>query len=328
PPQIHGGPVAVSPSISSVTIKWKTNEPADARVRYALNSADVAIGNEVYNSALNKDHDFTLSGLEPDTTYYYWVEAVDSEKNGPSISSVKTFKTLKAPDTKPPKILSGPSVVDRNQTAAIIEWETDEPATSEVEVNGVRTSRSDGAQKHRVQVTGLTAETTYSVKVISTDAVGNTTEKNGLPFTTPALPDVIPPEVLEGPSVTYKSDTQATVAWKTDEPATGVLTLWPTNDPTSPLRPASDGNFNRDHSLTVSGLTKGTNYAFRIESSDASGNTVVAGTLTGFASKPGVVTKLIQPPGGGGSFFTNLQPDSQFPVILSGPYVIASTANT
>lgn len=76
------------------------------------------------------------------------------------------------------------------------------------------------------------------------------------------------------------------------------------------MPPANDGTFVLDYSLTVSGLIKGTNYAFRIESSDASGNTAVGGTLTGFVSKPGVATKFFQLPGGVGSFFTNLQPDS------------------
>ena len=309
-------------------IKWRTNEPSTGAVVFALTETGLASGIRISKSQTVKQHAISLSGLEPGMTYFYQVLSVDSEKNGPTISGVKTFSTRAGADKKPPKVVSGPSVVDKTTTSALFEWETDEPATSEVEVNGIRSSRSEGAQKHRVQVTGLSPETTYSFVVISTDAAGFTVEVAGSPFTTPALPDIIPPEVLEGPGITYKSDTQVTVSWKTDEPATSKLTLWPTGNPGDALAPVSDGGFKRDHSITATGLVKGTNYDFRIESSDATGNTVVSGALMGFVAKPGVVTKLVQPVGGGSSFFTNLQPDTQFPVILKGPHVVASTSTT
>jgi hypothetical protein len=79
------------------------------------------------------------------------------------------------------------------------------------------------------------------------------------------------------------------------------------------------------HFVTMSRLKRRTRYLFRVVSIDGSGNQVVAGTLQGFVSKQGVVTKLV--PGKDGSFLTSADPDLSPPVILSGPHVVSSTSS-
>ena len=328
-PVLLWGPVAVSPGETSVQIQWATSEPADARVRYALDPANLSDGTSVFEAALKQVHEINLTGLEPDSTYHYEILSTDGSKNGPTVSPVKTFNTLAAPDTQAPVVTSGPSVLDATSNSALIGWTTDEPSNSEVEISGGLTSRSESVVFHQVRVTGLAPETNYTLRVHSTDAAGNKVSQDGLDFKTKRVPDNNPPIILEGPSVTYASDVQATVSWETDESSYSKVVFGPVESfVDNPQPPVTNNLLSTFHSVTVTGLQVGTRYLFRVISQDPSGNQVVAGTLQGFVAKPGVVTKLVQPPGGDGGFTTATVPDTQQPVILGGPYVVSATANS
>ena len=64
-------------------------------------------------------------------------------------------------------------------------------------------------------------------------------------------------------------------------------------------------------------LVPGTSYAYRLELTSASGRTLTfEPTASPKASK---VARILQPPGGAGSFTTNTTADTQFPVITFGP---------
>jgi peptidoglycan hydrolase-like protein with peptidoglycan-binding domain len=98
-------PVLGSPHVqygrTGATITWATNEPTKGQVYFDTIAirADEATGpmQQPYVSgtlasdpALQTSHSITLSGLQPDTTYYYLVRAIDSDGNisitWPSIS--------------------------------------------------------------------------------------------------------------------------------------------------------------------------------------------------------------------------------------------------
>ena len=325
-PFLIWGPVAVSPGLNGVQIQWATSEPADARVRYALAEADLSDLTSTYDATLQAVHNVDVTGLESGTTYFYQIVSFDGQKNGPLVSEVKQFTTLAAPDVQAPVVTSGPTVLNVTPTSALVAWTTDEPSNTEVQVGDQMVSRSESVLNHQVQVTNLTAETQYPLTVFSADAAGNRTSKTGLDFVTPALPDNNPPVILEGPSVTYASDIQATVSWVTDEPATSTVVFGPADRfLTNPDPHVSSGSLLRTHNVTITGLERGTQYLFRIVSADGEGNEVVAGTLQGFVAKPTVVTKLVQPAGGELGFATAQEPDASPPVILDGPRVVAQT---
>ena len=325
PPNIIEGPVAISPSQSSVSIKMRFDEPATGRVRFSTdpNALDNAGG--PFASSLSDRHQLTLTGLTPNTEYFYRVEGTDGAKNGPTISPTKSFRTQKEVDRRPPSITSRPTAIDLTHDSALITWNTSEPATSEVIVrNGPRVSRAEAVQEHSVLITGLNPNTNYRYEVQSTDAAGNTGRKTRLRFRTRSEPDTTPPNMLEGPFLSYRSDKQITVSLRTDEPTRVEVTVF---SPASTLPAVHGSSRSTHHNITVTGLQPGVGYAYRAVATDGAGNQTVAGTLTNFVSKPGVATKYVQPPGGGGSFVTALQPDTQFPVIVNGPTVIAATDN-
>ena len=93
------GPDTTAPEISGVTasgtssgaiITWYTDEPADSQVEYGL---DATYGTTTaQGTTLVTSHSVTLSGLDPDTTYHYWVKSTDAHGNN-AVSSDATFIT-------------------------------------------------------------------------------------------------------------------------------------------------------------------------------------------------------------------------------------------
>ena len=95
-------PVVSNVSISSVTestavVKWLTDEPATSQVEYG--TIDTQGRNHVIASAtplngeFNISHSVTLTGLDPDTDYYFKVKPKDSDGNE-AVLGDRTFTTL------------------------------------------------------------------------------------------------------------------------------------------------------------------------------------------------------------------------------------------
>jgi len=85
---------------------------------------------------------------------------------------------ISGPDDSTPPVISGVSI-SAGQTSATVIWTTDEPATSAV-AYGPTADLGGGAVEdrnlttiHSVTIPGLACETTYHVRVASTDAAGN-----------------------------------------------------------------------------------------------------------------------------------------------------------
>ena len=91
PPQIIHGPEAVDISSTRATILWRTDEKATSRVEYGRSEQYSYVESR---SSRSTEHLVTLSGLDPETTYYYRVSSVDSTGNGPVRSDGLTFRTL------------------------------------------------------------------------------------------------------------------------------------------------------------------------------------------------------------------------------------------
>lgn len=171
PPQITAGPTA-SAFDCSARIEWTTDEAASSWVDYG---ATAGYGSSQTTSGFVTQHVVTLVPLSPTSTYHYRASSSDVAGNGPTQSSDATFVTSAAAS---PVITSGPQATGITGTGATIVWQTDEPATSEVQY-GVTTSYGSSASSaglsttHSVVLTGLTVETTYHFRTVSTDGCGN-----------------------------------------------------------------------------------------------------------------------------------------------------------
>ena len=199
-------------------------------------------------------------------------------------------------DATPPNIIAGPFVNAIDSTSAVVEWETNEATIGEVIVGDVVISSPVSQRSHSVAVAGLNSDTIYSALVLAFDYNGNgPAQKNSEDFRTKALSDISAPALVEGPTVTAVTQSQASVSWITDEPATtelsyGQLELSQT---------LSVEGLRTVHEIDIVGLDANTQYSVQISTSDDRANGPTVSELVDFK--------------------TLILPDTSAPVVVAGP---------
>ncbi len=164
-------------------------------------------------------------------------------------------------------------------TSALITWTTDQPSTSQVNYG---TSSSYGfsspldntlVTSHSVTLTNLSAGATYDFDVVSSNSANGTTASPNATFTA-------------SPYVGYVAfwgvnSSGVTISWSTDAPAT-TFVAYGTTAALGQLSPVQTALSN-SHGVVLSGLSPGTTYYFRAESTTAGGSTG-ASTLYSFTT--------------------------------------------
>jgi len=166
---------------TSIKITWVTNENSDSKVYYdTVTPLVVSTSTPVASSTdLVLNHEITLSGLTPNTTYYFIVSSTDKKGNN-QISAQGAFST----DITLP-VISEVQVTNIAQTSAKITWVTNENADSKVWYGIVTplvvtsttpvASSANLVLNHEINLSGLTANTVYYFKAGSIDAANNST---------------------------------------------------------------------------------------------------------------------------------------------------------
>jgi hypothetical protein len=77
---------------TTATITWTTNETSDSQVSYRR-LGDAAYQQTAINATLVTSHSTGLTGLDPSTTYEYFVRSADAAGNASTSSPTKTFVT-------------------------------------------------------------------------------------------------------------------------------------------------------------------------------------------------------------------------------------------
>jgi hypothetical protein len=96
--ELFRGPYLHIVTPSSALVKWKTNVPSDSRVRYG--TAPGALTNAVNIPALSTDHEVTVSGLQPNTSYYYAIGTSSGDLAGDDATTF--FRTSPPKGGSPP----------------------------------------------------------------------------------------------------------------------------------------------------------------------------------------------------------------------------------
>jgi hypothetical protein len=177
-------------------------------------------------------------------------------------------------------VISDVSANVTGETTATITWITDQPATSQVEYGLTDTYGSATALDptlltgHSVDLTGLTAGTTYHYRARSMDASDNETISTDYTFTTPDLTAPLISDV----TATAITATGATITWTTDEPASSQVEYGLTEayGEVTPLDPA----LVTGHSVSLSGLSDNTTYHYMVISVDSWDNEAFSDNYT------------------------------------------------
>ena len=114
-PETINGPTVSSISSNSAVVRWSSSEPATGAVYFGESEESAEM---ISTDNENIEHEITLIGLSPLTSYIVYTELTDSAGNGPTRSNSIPFETAALPDRKPPVITSGPLVTDTTDTAA------------------------------------------------------------------------------------------------------------------------------------------------------------------------------------------------------------------
>ena len=176
-------------------------------------------------------------------------------------------------DTTPPTI-QNVSVSNITMTGAVITWQTDEPATSQVMIcdpgGGCTWTELDEnlVTNHSVSLSDLKPNTAYHFTATSTDAKENQAIAEG-DFTTLAEAGVTT-LTISGIKTSNITDVSITISWVTDKPATSQMEYGTTDAYGSTT--TLDQKLTTSHSITLTGLKPITTYHFKVKSEDASGN--------------------------------------------------------
>ncbi len=178
-------------------------------------------------------------------------------------------------------------------SAATITWNTDVPATSQVNY-GLTTSYGSSTTKdtnlvtnHSQTITGLTASTNYNYQVSSDDSVGNNAVSANKGFVTAAGADVTPP-VISNVFTANILSTSFAINWDTDEGATSQVEYGTTTAYGNLT--ALNTNLDTAHGVTLGNLSPSTLYHFRILAKDAAGNLATGIDRTETTAATGTVT--------------------------------------
>ncbi|KKT30877.1 MAG: hypothetical protein UX04_C0002G0175 [Microgenomates group bacterium GW2011_GWF2_45_18] len=175
---------------TTIRVSWKTNTEVSSIITVYPENDPSNTRDEVKVTLEKGERSMIVRGLLPQTKYFLVVRGRDKLGNE-AVSDSHRFTT--STDTRPPQILNlkviGGTIPPVGFAAGevkaqlIITWDTDEPATSQVEFgqgSGAaysQKSQYDGniTTNHTVILSGLTPSQVYHFRAISTDTAGNIT---------------------------------------------------------------------------------------------------------------------------------------------------------
>ena len=274
-------------STSTATISWMTVASSTSVVRYATSTSALASSTaavvEESDLATTTSHSLPLSGLMPDTQYFFEVESAsngdsETDNNGEAYYSFTT-------DALPVPVvigISGVTTSDINTSTATIPWTT---ATSSTSVVRYATSTSALASStaavveesdlatttsHSLPLSGLMPDTQYFFDVESASNGDSETDNNGgayYSFTTDAPPVVIG---ISGVTTSDVSTSTATITWTTATSSTSVVRYATSTSAlassTVAVMEESDPATTTSHSIGLSGLMPNRQYFYEVES--------------------------------------------------------------
>lgn len=175
----NGQPAGTLPAgTASTTISVATDENSTCKFD-TISGIVYSLMANTFGTTGAISHSSLVPSLQDGTAYSYYVKCQDAAGNANISDFVISFAVASPtpPDQQAPAITgirSFPSI-----TSAVIEWKTNEPATSQVfygttsALGSQTTIDSKLVTSHAVFVNGLSAQTNYNFQVRSKDAAGN-----------------------------------------------------------------------------------------------------------------------------------------------------------
>ena len=254
---------------TSAFVSWTTSKLSTTVLEYGKTTA---YGSEIVDDTFNTEHKFQLKDLISGD-YHLRVRATDADGNV-TISDDYLF------NIPPTPLISDVSISDIGDNTAKVAWITNVLANSNVDITSEKNSGSQGngdlSTTHSVNLVGLEAKTTYTIKIRSIDSYGNTAISDSYTLTTTA--DLLAPKIIDpkseisstgsGDNIRY----QLIVSWQTEEPATSKVEFGNGVGSSYESSSKEDISLNMTHTIIVTDLKPNSVYHFRIKTGDKSNN--------------------------------------------------------
>jgi hypothetical protein len=317
PPTFAGLTSAVTQGPTSIRLNWtqgSDNATPQASLVYDIYMASAA-GDEDYVSASFTTTagvaTYTVSGLVPNTPYYFVVRARDASGNRDANTTERTATTLK--DTTAPTFAGAATIDQPTETSLRVNWlaasdDTNLPGAITYQVcvgssagacaTTFTTSYTTAAGATSQVVTGLQPSTVYYVVVRATDSYGNQ-DANTVERNRSTLADTTAPTFAGATNVSGATDTKLTVNWSaaTDNVTSGPNLQYEICRATTAAG-CSGASFTATQTVTgvtsyqfTSGLSPNTTYYFVVRAFDQAGltdgnSTVVSGATVNDTTNP------------------------------------------
>ena len=310
----HAALQAEATSSDAVTLTWTApgddgdvGTASEYDVRYSTSpitessfgSATQAAG-EPSPQAAGSSESFTVTGLQPGTTYYFALKTADEIPNWSLISNVVSAKT--DPEQVPPAAVANLHKTDSTSTTVTIAWTapgddgntgtaseydiryaaspiTDANWNSATQVSGEPSPKAAGGTES-FTVTGLSPNTTYYIALKTADEVPNWSLLSNSASGGTAV-EAVAPSAIANLGAGNETETSIRLSWTApgDDGGTGQASQYDIRYSTSPITasnwdeatqvtgepaPKTAGSF---ETFTVTGLTN-TTYYFAIKTAD------------------------------------------------------------
>lgn len=264
-PRAPGIPVISAIAAASATATWNPAADEVAVVVY-----EYQLSGQTSWTAIGNVTTFNLTGLTPQTPYTFSVHAKDAAGNTSATSTSASFTTLA--DTTPPQAPGVPTFTNIATSSATMTWTA---ATDDVGVTGYEYSLNAGTtwvtagNVLTTTLTGLTANTSYTVQLRAKDAAGHSGAVSTGTFQTPA--DTQKPTKPGVPTISNVAYNAATAAWTSATDNVGVTAYeYQVNTSSTTGLWVRLGNV---LTVNITGLSPVTQYTVAVHALDAALNT-------------------------------------------------------
>lgn len=248
------------------TIRWATNRASTSFVYYGTNPSDLSQSKGTLD--LTSDHEVTINGLNPSSTYYFRVQSFDNER---TYNLADAFSTIFYVKTSEAARIYNVTTSDTTLSSTVLNWQTSVPTEARIEYGTTpayglsATSEDSFSGSHTFKLDKLESGTTYHFRIVAKTSFGSTVRSDDYKVTTISRPIIsnIRFDPIE------------------NEPTTTVKVAWTTNVPTSSAvhyqgsglaQEAATGELTTAHEMILRDLASSTDYSIRLEGRDQYGN--------------------------------------------------------
>lgn len=290
---VVSGP-SVNPASDHAVIRWSTDKVSASAIKYGTDQNNMSQEQKV--SGGSRDHNVTLTGLQPGTKYFYAITARNGQvrktgefttqgSSSASTSSNNGSNTASnSSGTDNVQILDGPRPQNVTANSASIYWKTDDTAATDVKYGtdannpSQRAYERGGSRDHTAELTNLQPGTTYYYQILRRDGSvrtsgqfqtsGSSTATAPTPGTPaqPSQPGASSVAVNKGPVPQFINQNTAVISWNTNQQSSSTVKYG--TDPNN-LSQTATGNWGVNHQVQLQGLQPSTTYYFVVNSSPA-----------------------------------------------------------